>query len=185
MAHSAVIHTLPARTTGLRLPDLLEVTDRTADEVFNGRYDALLPTGGLPADARWFTRIHGDAQLEIWLISWAPGHATELHDHGGSLGALTVLSGSLDEYRWDKDRLRRRRLGAGDQASFPQGWVHDVIWAPPSVPATAARSSVPAKPTLSVHAYSPPLAEMSYYEVTAANTLHRRRTERTEQPEAS
>lgn len=173
---SAVIDTLPSRTARLRLPDLLEATDRAADEVFNGRYDALLPAGGLPTDTRWFTRIHGDARLDVWLISWAPGHATELHDHGGSLGALTVLSGSLDEYRWDKDRLRRRRLGAGDQATFPLGWVHDVIWAPTSV-----RSG----PTLSVHAYSPPLAEMSYYDVDAANTLRRRRTERTEQPEAS
>ncbi|EUA50556.1 cysteine dioxygenase type I family protein [Mycobacterium xenopi 3993] len=36
------------------------------------------------------------------------------------------------------------------------------------------------RPTLSVHAYSPPLTAMSYYEVTERNTLRRRRTELTD-----
>ncbi|HZE14833.1 MAG TPA: cysteine dioxygenase family protein [Mycobacterium sp.] len=164
-----------AGPTRLRLPDLLQVTDRAADGVLGGGYDHLLPPGGVPADDRWFTRIDGDDEIDVWLISWVPHHATELHDHGGSLGALTLLSGSLDEFRWDGRQLRRRRLDAGDQAGFPLGWVHDVVWA-----ATGA----PAGPTLSVHAYSPPLTAMSYYEVTESNTLRRRRTELTDEPEA-
>ncbi|GFG70535.1 cysteine dioxygenase [Mycolicibacter senuensis] len=158
----------------LRLPDLLQTTDLAADAVLDGRYEHLLPASGLPTDSRWFTRIHGDERLDIWLISWVPGHATELHDHGDSLGALTVLSGSLDEFHWDGTQLAQRRLGAGDQASFSRGWVHDVVWAP-------SRSTA----TLSVHAYSPPLVEMSYYDVAPDNTLRRQRTELTEYPEAS
>ena len=137
--------------TRLRVPDLLCAIDRAADDVLSGRYDHLLPAGGPPTDDRWFTRIHGDDELDIWLISWVKDHATELHDHGGSLGALTVVSGALDEFRWDGEALRRRRLNAGDQAAFPLGWVHDVVWAP-----TADAVAV-ARPTLSVHAYSPPL----------------------------
>lgn len=160
----------------LRLPDLLHATDRTADDVLRGRYDHLLPPEGVPTDDRWFARLQSDDEVDIWLISWARGHATELHDHGGSLGALTLLSGSLDEFRWDGEQLRRRRLDAGDQAGFPLGWVHDVVWAP---------GSTPAGPTLSVHAYSPPLTVMSYYEVTGSSTLRKRRTELTDQPEAS
>ena len=39
------------------------------------------------------------------------------------------------------------------------------------------------EPTLSVHAYSPPLAAMSYYEVTDHATLRRTRTVLTDQPE--
>ena len=85
----------------LRLPDLLRATDLTADAVLRGRYDHLLPPAGLPTDRRWFTRVGSDADLDVWLISWVPGHPTELHDHAGSLGALTVLSGALDEFRWD------------------------------------------------------------------------------------
>jgi hypothetical protein len=166
--------------TRLRLPDLLNATDRTANDVLDGRYDHLLPPGGVPADRRWFTRVHGDDELDIWLISWVRGHATELHDHGGSLGALTLLSGALDEFRWDKDQLRRRRLEAGDQAAFPLGWVHDVVWAPGT---SGPTESITVAPTLSVHAYSPPLTAMSYYDVTDRSTLRRKRTELTDHPE--
>jgi hypothetical protein len=173
------------------VPDLLYATDRAADDVLSGRCDHLLPVGGIPQSRRWFTRIHGDEELDVWLISWVPGQPTELHDHGGSLGALTVLSGSLNEYRWDGRALRRRRLDAGDQAGFPLGWVHDVVWAPRPVSAPVALPgagvpvAAPVQPTLSVHAYSPPLTAMSYYEITDRNTLRRERTELTDQPEGS
>jgi hypothetical protein len=161
--------------TRLRLPDLLHTTDRAADDVLSGRYDHLLPAGGAPIDERWFTRLHGDDELDVWLISWVPDRSTELHDHGGSLGALTVVSGSLAETRWDGDGLKHRLLTAGDQAGFPLGWVHDVVWAP--------EPTHVAGPTLSVHAYSPPLTAMSYYDVTDRNTLRRDRTELTDKPE--
>ena len=161
--------------TRLRVPDLLQATDVAADHVLSGRYDHVLPVGGPPTDERWFTRLHGDDELDVWLISWVPERSTELHDHGGSLGALTVVSGALVETRWDGDTLRERRLDAGDQAGFPLGWVHDVVWAPDTVTVKA--------PTLSVHAYSPPLTAMSYYDITDRNTLRRDRTELTDKPE--
>jgi hypothetical protein len=167
--------------TRLRLADLLHVTDRFADDVLGGDYDQLLPAGGPPATERWFTRLHGNDELDVWLISWVPECSTELHDHGGSLGALTVISGALRETRWDGDALRDRRLVAGDQAAFPLGWVHDVVWARDSV--TTGGVAVPAAPTLSVHAYSPPLTAMSYYDVTERSTLRRKRTELTDKPE--
>jgi len=192
--------------TRLRLPDLLHATDRAADDVLSGRYRHVLPPGGTPTDERWFTRLHGDDELDVWLISWVPERSTELHDHCGSLGALTVVSGALAETRWDGEALRTRRLEAGDQAGFPLGWVHDVVWAPerstvgptkrstvgPTERSTVGpteRSTVgpteriPVGPTLSVHAYSPPLTAMSYYDVTDRNTLRRNRTELTDKPE--
>jgi hypothetical protein len=161
--------------TRLRLPDLLQATDVAADHVLSGRYDHVLPEGGPPTADRWFTRLHGDDELDVWLISWVPDKSTELHDHCGSLGALTVVSGALAETRWDGNRLRRRHLVAGDQAAFPLGWVHDVTWSRETVTL--------AGPTLSVHAYSPPLTAMSYYDVTERNTLRRNRTELTDKPE--
>ncbi|WAJ44168.1 cysteine dioxygenase family protein [Mycobacterium sp. Aquia_216] len=186
---SPTIASPAAGPTRLRVPDLLHATDRAADDVLSGRCDHLLPAGGVPDSQRWFTRIHGDDELDVWLISWVPGHATELHDHGGSLGALTVVSGSLNEFRWDGRTLRRRRLDAGDQAGFPLGWVHDVVWAPRPVPipipGPAAAIKRPVAPTLSVHAYSPPLSAMSYYEVTDQSRLRRQRTELTDQPEGT
>jgi len=158
--------------TRLRLPDLLRITDQAADEVLRGRYNHLVPSAGIPIQERWFTRLHSDDEVDVWLISWVANQATELHDHGGSLGALTLLSGALHEFRWDGDRLRRRRLDAGDQVGFPLGWVHDVTCAPAEQ-----------APALSVHAYSPPLTAMSYYEVTQHNTLRRVRTRLTDTPE--
>jgi hypothetical protein len=169
--------------TRLRLADLLHITDRTADDVLSGHYDHIVPPGGVPTDDRWFVRLHGDDEVDVWLISWVPGHRTELHDHGGSLGAVTLLSGSLDEFRWDGEQLRCRRLTAGDQAAFPLGWVHDVVWAPTGPRASLTSLSGPQEPSLSVHAYSPPLTVMSYYEVTDQHRLRRKRTELTDQPE--
>ena len=99
-----------------------------------------------------------------------PERSTELHDHGGSLGALTVVSGALAESRWDGDRLRRAGSTQATRPRFPLGWVHDVVWAPETTVTFAAG------PTLSVHAYSPPLTAMSYYDVTERNTLRRNRT---------
>jgi hypothetical protein len=163
-----------ALPTRLRLPDLLRIVDEHAQEVLTGRYEHLLPPGGIPTGERWFTRLHSEDELDVWLISWVPGHATELHDHGGSLGALTLLSGALHEFRWDGEQLRHRRLVGGDQAAFPLGWVHDVTWAP---------GQHEQAPALSVHAYSPPLTAMSYYEVTERKTLRRVRTALTDTPE--
>lgn len=150
--------------TRLRLPDLLLATDLAADDVLSGRCDHRLPADGIPGDERWFTRLLGDDEHDVWLISWVPQRATELHDHGGSLGALTVVSGAFIETRWDGDTLRERRLEAGDQAGFPLGWVHDVVWAPQT---SFAQNPAPT-PTLSVHAYSPPLTAMSYHVDQAA-----------------
>ncbi|GAC1402712.1 MAG: hypothetical protein NVSMB60_19480 [Mycobacterium sp.] len=98
--------------TRLRLPDLLQATDRYADGVLSGLYDHLLPDGGTPTDDRWFARLGGDDEFDVWLISWVPDRSTELHDHGGSLGALTVVSGALRETRWGRP---------GIAASTPEG----------------------------------------------------------------
>ncbi len=167
-----------ALPTRLRPADLLRLTDEGAEDVLAGRYDHLLPPGGAwPPQERWATRLSADEEVDVWLISWVPDRSTELHDHAGSLGALTVLSGALSEFRWNGSELRQRTLSAGDQASFPLGWVHDVSRAPDGAVAG------PLDPTLSVHAYSPPLTAMSYYEVTGHGTLRRSRTVLTDQPE--
>jgi hypothetical protein len=59
------------------------------------------------------------------------------------------------------------------------------VWAPRPVPQPAAKARATVAPTLSVHAYSPPLTAMSYYAVTDRNRLRRDRTELTDQPEGS
>jgi quercetin dioxygenase-like cupin family protein len=145
--------TRPARTsapTPLALADLTALTRRIATEVHAGRHPV-----HIDPLRRWYQLLRADDFVDVWLISWATEQAAELHDHAGSLGALTVVSGELLEQRWVGDGLRPRRLRAGRSAGFPLGHVHDV-----GNPAPA--------PAVSVHAYSPPLTAMSYYAVAAA-----------------
>ena len=46
---------------------------------------------------RWYARLAGTDEHEIWLLTWLPGQSTDLHDHGGSSGAFVVASGALTE----------------------------------------------------------------------------------------
>jgi hypothetical protein len=64
---------------------------------------------------RWWVRLSADDRADVWLLSWLPGHATELHDHGPSAAAFSVVRGRLVEVRADArgpHRVRsRHRLG--------------------------------------------------------------------------
>jgi predicted metal-dependent enzyme (double-stranded beta helix superfamily) len=172
--------------TPVSLADLIALTRTMADEVRAGRH-----TATVDATSRWSQRLHADAYLDIWLIGWAPTQSAELHDHGGSLGALTVVRGELTEWHWSGGRadrtgggtpgtipvapgsaadmvgsgpgLRRRVLRAGRGAAFALGHVHDV-------------SNRTLDSAVSVHAYSPPLSTMSYYDVDG-ETIRRTRSE--------
>jgi predicted metal-dependent enzyme (double-stranded beta helix superfamily) len=124
---------------------------------------------------RWYTRLYRDPYVDVWLITWPGDTSTELHDHAGSLGALSVVRGSLTEHRWAYDGrggggIVTRELGAGRGAAFPLGHVHDVV-------------NAAGEPAVSVHAYSPPLTAMSYYAVDEAGSLRRTRTVLTDEPE--
>lgn len=131
----------------LTVTELSALTRRIAAEVRAGRHDVQLDP-----HRRWYRQLQLDDVLGIWLISWATEQYAELHDHAGSLGAMTVVSGELVERRWlpAAGALKERRLRHGQTVAFPLGYVHDV--ANPSI-----------EPAVSVHAYSPPLEAMSYY----------------------
>jgi hypothetical protein len=36
---------------------------------------------------RWWTRLSSDPCVDVWLLAWLPGEATDLHDHGASAAA--------------------------------------------------------------------------------------------------
>ncbi|GAA4844854.1 cysteine dioxygenase family protein [Actinomycetospora corticicola] len=161
--------------TPVSLADLTSLTRQVAAEVVAGHHAVQIDAAN-----RWSRRLHADPHLDVWLISWATEQAAELHDHGGSIGALTVVSGELTEWRWSAGQaddhlataeeiasrgpgLRRRVLTAGSGAAFPLGHVHDV-------------SNRRTEAAVSVHAYSPPLSAMSYYGVERG-TLTRTRSE--------
>lgn len=147
-----------ASPAAIGLGELTALTRRVAAEVRAGLHHV-----PIVADRRWYRQLRDDGVVDVWLIGWATGQSTELHDHGGSLGALTVVSGVLTEDRWAPHRggVRSRRLRTGRSQGFRLGHVHDVI-----NPGVA--------PAVSVHAYSPPLTVMSYYAVDPGGPALRR-----------
>ena len=76
--------------TSFALADLTDLTRIVADEVRAGS----TPSTSTRCD-RWYRLLRSDDFVDVWLISWATSQAAELHDHAGSLGALTVVSGRL------------------------------------------------------------------------------------------
>jgi predicted metal-dependent enzyme (double-stranded beta helix superfamily) len=166
------LHDRASGPTPLVLPQLRALVLGYAAAVEGGAH----PPVHLP-DRRWYTRLHQDPYVDVWLITWPRDTSTELHDHAGSLGALTVVGGTLTEHRWLHDgrgtgRIATRELGTGGGAAFPLGHVHDVV-------------NASAAPAVSVHAYSPPLTAMSYYAVDDTGSLRRTRTVLTDEPEPS
>jgi quercetin dioxygenase-like cupin family protein len=103
----------------------------------------------LNAEGRWYERVHASENHDVWIITWLPGQATGFHDHGPSAGAFTVAWGVLEEHHDGAAEAVR----AGTARTFGPGYVHDV-------------RNASAAPVVSVHAYSPPLTEMTRYDLT-------------------
>jgi cysteine dioxygenase type I len=101
---------------------------------------------------RYCRRLRRDRAHEVWLICWDLGQDTLLHDHGGSVGAFAVATGTLieDYGAVHLPRLRTRRHTAGTAVAFGVDYVHNLV-------------NVGLEPTVSIHAYSPPLRVMNFY----------------------
>ncbi|MCW2540802.1 MAG: cupin domain protein [Frankiales bacterium] len=155
----------PARTS-LSPIELIEYTRHVAGEVAGGSY----PYVQFDEEQRWHQRIYRDARVDLWLISWLPSQGTLLHDHGGSSGAFTVVEGELSEAVHTNGSLREWRRGAGASAGFGTRYVHDL-------------RNLSSEPAVSVHAYSPPLTAMNFYELVDGRDLLRVATLQTDDPE--
>jgi hypothetical protein len=136
----------PASRRGLGPEALLGIAGELAGDA---RWDGLCALG----ERRWRLISECD-DFVAWLIAWPPGGMVELHDHGGSSGAVAMVAGELIETtvrRGDgRHRLRHRPLAAGDSLTFGAHHVHDIA----NLSHTGA---------LSVHVYSPRLTSMTFY----------------------
>jgi predicted metal-dependent enzyme (double-stranded beta helix superfamily) len=104
---------------------------------------------------RWHHRLAaedlGTDAVEVWLLTWLPGQNSPLHDHGGSSGAFTVLSGALEETVVQPGSTERDHLWTrGAIRSFGTRHIQEV----------RNDRSVPA---VSLHAYAPALLSMTRY----------------------
>lgn len=118
---------------------------------------------------RCWTRLDAPPGVDVWVLTWLTFQGTDLHDHGRSAAAFTVVQGALHEIRPDAGRLRPRKFVPGVVATVQPGQVHDV------------RNEL-AAPAVSIHAYSPALTEMTYWS-WADGRITPARTVRTDQPE--
>jgi hypothetical protein len=151
--------------------ELGDITELHAERFRAGDY----PFVAFESGTRWHRRVHRDEHLDVWLLTWLPTQSTELHDHGGSSGAFTVVAGELTELLPQPADdgsylLRGHRWSRGSTTVFGPRHVHDVV----------NRGRVPA---VSVHAYSPPLTSMRYYSVDCGPGLSVTRTVLTDEPE--
>lgn len=149
----------------LRTDELAALAQRFAEDVRAGCYEIEADTS-----RRWHVRIHQDDTVDVWLITWTQTQRTELHDHGDSRGVFTVVEGTLTEETWDGAQLRERTVVSGQTVQFGSAYVHDVYNEAHEV-------------AVSMHAYSPPLTQMSYYDVEDGQ-LTRLATTWTDDPEA-
>lgn len=114
-------------------------------------------------DGRVARLLSRDDELEVWVISWGPGHDTGLHDHGPSSAAFIVVEGALAEQRLIGDRrVAAPAIVRRDDAAVrvAPGVAHRVIH--------AGRG-----PAVSLHAYSPPLDELGVYRLDQDRVIER------------
>lgn len=98
-------------------------------------------------DERWAALLDSTPDFEVWLLSWLPGQHTEVHDHGGAVGAFTLVSGQLTERVFRTDRAgrpaeTRHDLEVGQSRVFGPGYRHQVHNPGPD-------------PAVSIHVYRP------------------------------
>jgi Cysteine dioxygenase type I len=116
---------------------------------------------------RWFLRLASHDDYDTWLIGWDSHQGVDLHDHGGSAGALYVVEGELLETSTRREHsgaLAEQLLSAGTARAFGPGHVHRVV-----NPSAAVATSI--------HVYSPPLMSMDFYEPDSTDGLTRSHTE--------
>jgi len=107
------------------------------------------------ADVRWYLPLHRSNSCDVWLLAWERGQDTDWHDHGGSSGSFAVAEGRLvEKYRAASGRrLSYRDVAVGQAVAFGPGHVHNVAHGGAGL-------------ATSIHAYSPPLLAMTYYQET-------------------
>ena len=124
------------------------------------------------ASGRWWTRLDAPAGVDVWLITWLPAQGTELHDHGASSAAFTIVAGTLTEVRPTRDGdLVPQHFPADRTQTVDPGDRHDVL-------------NTGTQPAVSIHAYSPPLTRMTYWAREQDGSLVPSRTVETDEPES-
>jgi mannose-6-phosphate isomerase-like protein (cupin superfamily) len=148
-----MVFSLDIAPQALEVADLVSITQDLASDEGTWR-----PLVRFREEGRWWTRLHGDDALDVWLLTWLADQSTDLHDHGASAAAFTVIEGTLSEVRVAGLTERASVAPAGCTVTVEPGVVHDV-------------RNPTGRPAISIHAYSPPLRQMTYYRQESSGRL--------------
>jgi cysteine dioxygenase type I len=108
------------------------------------------PTAFLESgDCRRWALIAGNETYSAWVIAWPAGTGLAMHDHDGSAAAVRVVSGVLRERYVAADGLAVRWLDRSSLHVLAPDHRHEVV-------------NVGDVEAVSVHVYSPPLADTSF-----------------------
>jgi Cysteine dioxygenase type I len=111
-------------------------------------------------EARVYEELLRDDHVAVWLICWMRDHDTGFHDHDRSAGGVAVASGEVREDRLSLGGSVTRLFRAGQAFDFASSDIHRVLHSG-------------ASPSVTIHAYSPPLSRMGAYETTPSGELQR------------
>jgi hypothetical protein len=134
---------------------LTDLALRAARRLGRSEPNPIAPPGG-----RWHVRLRVTEHYDVWVIGWGVDSQVELHDHGASAGAFSVVCGTLLEHTPKRHGgFQIQAVHPGEARAFAPGHLHDVVNAGPGV-------------AMSAHVYSPPLSSMTFYdqERTAVRT---------------
>jgi quercetin dioxygenase-like cupin family protein len=139
----------------------LPVTDLKAQlQAWADKPDAWQPLINHDSEERTYELLHRDADVEIYLVCWMPGHDTGFHDHDDSAAAITVIDGAIVEERLAITGAVRHTLSDGDTVTIAREAIHRVRHAGTG-------------PATTLHAYSPPLQRVGTYQVADDGALLR------------
>jgi hypothetical protein len=112
------------------------------------------------SDRRHYASVYRDEYVDVWLLCWIRANDTGWHDHDVSSGAVRVVRGALRESR---PRIGGTPVEAvvadGESLRFGPDRIH--------------RLTGEAEQSISIHAYSPPLARLGQYTIDESGVLHR------------
>jgi Cysteine dioxygenase type I len=110
---------------------------------------------------RVYEELFSDNHVTAWLICWMENHDTGFHDHDISSGAVAVVSGGVREERLTLDGPPTDAVfKTGESFHFSATDIHRVRHTGDT-------------PTVTLHAYSPPLLNMGAYTIGDGGRLER------------
>lgn len=150
---------VPANTVALSPAPIAPHPARIAADVARDR-DRWAHLLRYDPDQRFSALIDATGDVEIWLLSWLPGQQTDLHDHAGSAGAFTVVSGVLTERVIRSTEPVDHAVIVGQTRVFGPRYVHQV-------------RNLGVDPAVSIHVYRPERAGMRSYRFDPRTGLSR------------